>query len=76
MNSRRQPPRIGVPTLAIIEPFNIDKDISPGLCSGHIPLGVHAFSFQEPKETFSHRIVIAIANPTHTADQPIDFQEA
>lgn len=51
--------------MAIIEPFNKGEDLSTGLISRMIGLVVDEFILQSAKEALCHRIVIAVALPTH-----------
>src|SRR5215207_3896301 len=65
----------GVQALAIVPNFNIFKD--RGACqSMGCKLVSHTFCFQRSEETFSHRIVVTIANSTHAQLDVPACQEA
>ena len=56
--------------LAIVEPLDKRKDLPARLISGVIRLMMNKFIFQGAKEAFRHRIVIAVALPTHARRHP------
>lgn len=66
---------MSLPTQAIVDPFDIVKDIHSGFRSSQIVTPMDSFPFQQPKEAFRDRVVITIANPTHTAHNFMRFQE-
>jgi hypothetical protein len=61
----------GMQALAIVPNLNVFKERGACRCKRYKLTG-HTFCFQCSKETFSHCIVITIANPAHTElDVPV-----
>lgn len=65
MANRRMPP------LTVIKNFNVLKDITFCLCPCLILNLIDPLPFEGGKETFRHRVIVAIAWPTHATGDPV-----
>lgn len=55
--------------LAVVEPFDKRKNLPARVIPRVIDLVVDEFVLQRTEEAFGHRVVIAVALPTHTRRQ-------
>ena len=68
-------PKRRMPPLAIVENFNVLKNISSGFSSCPIVLTMDSLSFKQGKKTFHHGIIVAIPNSTHAAHDPLVLED-
>ena len=60
-----------MPTLTIIENLNVVEHIGSGFRPSLIMPTMNPLSFEKGKETFHHRVIIAIPCPAHAACDPV-----
>ena len=65
-----------MPTLGVVEPLNIVKDICTGFIPRLVPGAKHSFNLQRREETLHRRIVPALTAPTHAAGDALIDQQA
>ena len=58
----------------IVAPFDIVKDIGPGVGSCPIMLSIHAFTFKDSEEALGGGVVRAAPHCTHAADHLVRFE--
>ncbi len=61
--------------LGVVEHLNVIEDICTGILPGQVNLAANPLALEQLEEAFSHRVVMAIATPAHTADQVVVPQE-
>ena len=59
--------------VAIVEQFNVIKDFRACLISHLLIAVMNEFVLQRTEETFSHRVVVAVALAAHAAQHPLLF---
>ncbi len=55
----------------VVEHFNVIEDIHPYQIPGFVDPLYDEFFFQRAEEQFGHRIILAVATPTHARSQGI-----
>ena len=45
-----------MPTLGVVEPLNVVKDVCTGVVSGFVPGAEHSFNLQHGEEALHHRV--------------------
>ena len=60
---------------AVVEPLDVVEDVRPGLRPGAIPTPVHAFAFQQAKETLRHGVIVTTAHGAHAAHDAVSGEE-
>ena len=58
-----------------MEPLQVIEQIAPRLVSGPVVRAVHALPLEYPEEPFTRRVVAAVADRAHAADQCVAAQE-
>ena len=62
---------MGVAPAAVVEPLDVVEDVGPGLRPGAIPTPVHAFAFQQAKETLRNGVIVTTAHGAHAAHDAV-----
>ena len=65
-----------MPTLGVVEPLNVVKDIRPGFVPRLVPRAEKSFDVKRREETLNFRIVPALTAPTHAAGDSLIDQQA
>src|SRR5690606_40137701 len=59
----------------VVEPLEVAEDIGPGLIAGAVAGAVSPLALDDPEETLAGRVVAAVADRAHAADQGVASEE-
>ena len=72
---RRSVAGCAVTPLGVVDHLDVVEDVGTRLTARGVDLPTHAFAFEQLEEALSHSVVMAVAAPTHAADQVVVAQE-
>ena len=73
---RRNTARRVVAAFGVVEHLDVIEDVGTGILSCWVNLAANPLALEQLEEAFGYRVVMAIATPTHAADQVVVPQEA